>query len=189
MRLIGPPPDPPLTVAQLKEHARLSPADDYEEATLQRILSGTTISVETGAHRPLSPRRAIFSIRRPFARWWFPVAPVRALTGARVARAGGGVEDLTGLTLVQGHDEPRLSAAGVVWPWLGPDDVIEIESEVGYEASAPEAAPLLTAVLMLAAWRVLQRETASEAPAKEVPFGLRSEIRQHRYLRPREMEL
>ncbi len=185
MRLIGPPPEPPLTVADLKAHARLDHA--HEDATLERMLSAAVASVETAAHRPLSPRAVIFTVRRPFMEWWFPVAPVRSLTAVRVSGGDGEAEPVEGLRLVQAHDEPRLAASAVVWPSLTGGRVIEIEAEIGYDADAPEAAPLHQAALMLAAWRVRQRESASAEGARAVPFGLQSDIRQHRYIRPCEM--
>lgn len=187
MRLSGPPPPAPLSIAQLKAHARLD--HSHEDATLERMLAAALTTVERGAHRFLSPRQAVFTVKRRFSQWWFPVAPVRALTSVRILRADGTDEPISGLVLLQGYDEPRLVRTGAfVWPSFAFGDLIEIEAETGFDPADDRAAPLLNAVLMLAAWRIRQREAASEESLRPVPFGLQSDLRQHRYLRPCEME-
>ncbi|WP_018634403.1 head-tail connector protein [Neomegalonema perideroedes] len=173
MRILAPPAVAAVTIGELKARARIDHA--HEDAVLQVMLDAAILHVEKSTGRPLTPRRAAFTVPAGLSQWWFPAAPVRELIAVRADGA-----EIEGARLIGGWDEPRLALpSGLQF------DELEVEAEIGLDPGDAAGAVLRDAILMLAADRARSREATAEGSQSPVPFGLVATIRKERYARPR----
>ena len=184
MRYLGPDPLPlVVTVAEFSAavHGIVTPA---EEPALADLLAAAQDVVATATNTPLVP--GTYELTCPlegWRRWWLPCRPVTALTALAVSDESGAFvdRDLTGVTLLQGQDEPQLLLPE---GWATRRDhghILRAQVEAG--ATPPPA--LRRAIIALAQdWRETDISLSpGEAPARSA-FGVQRLIRQARYRRP-----
>jgi hypothetical protein len=141
--------------------------------------------VETATRRPLMLRDVEFmppEASGDWCRWWFPVAPVAAVTEVAVWQAGAWVVLApSDWLLVMGHDEPQLLLDAGVREIYG-SAALRVRASVGH-AAVPQA--LLQAVILIATeWHVAGAGLGDMVPEIR-SFAAHALIRQNRYVRPR----
>ncbi|MBI6628330.1 head-tail connector protein [Pontibaca salina] len=162
--------------------AEICPDDD---ALIEMYLNAAQEVVSYASGRPLAPGEYEFTVQGYWRRWWFPCAPVSAITGLDVMGVDGDWQEqpLDDIQLVNGAMEPQL-----VLPvgWGGFHDStgeIRVQAVVGHET--PPLA-LKQAIILLAKEWLEAGLAVGEVELPKLAFGITSLIRQRRYMRPRE---
>lgn len=169
-----------VTVEVFKRAVGIFDDDTDQDAALGAYLAAAQGFVETAVRRSLSPREVAFSIDGfHWLKWWFPVAPVAAITAlVDVSNGSEVVIDPQSYYLESAFDEPRLCLRSA----LGGASY-RVTAQIGYEAGkCPK--PLLQAVILIAKewFDVGQSIEGFEAPV--LNFGAKALIKQNRYARP-----
>lgn len=178
-----------VSTADFKRSVHLAVAETADDLLIEAYLKSAQALVEDATRQPMTARSVQFYCRpKGWGRWFVPVAPVAAVTGAHWQSAAGGwtALSLTGLRVELAQDEPQ-----VVWPdgWL---DGIEDGAVVRFALTAGHAdlalrPQLRQAVLLIAkTWYdagIAVDDDKAEAPQ---PFGARALMRQVRFERAAE---
>ncbi|WP_066706956.1 hypothetical protein [Celeribacter ethanolicus] len=184
MRVIGGGVPEAVSVSEFKRATHFSGGDQDDDLSLAAYLMAAQEVVETASGRPIGVRSVRFEvpIQSGCTRWWFPVAPVAALTKIQGLVAGvWGNLDPGAVHVEFGHDEPQLvMPAGFL---SSGEDAIAVEATVGADVGAREKALKQAVILIAKSWfeAGISVEEFSEA---QMSFGARALIRQARYKRP-----
>ena len=172
------PTDTPVDVSILKEHLRISSAD--QATVLPIYVDAATAWVETYTGRALM--RATYRLTLPgfYDRMWLPyAAPLGGVTGITYYDTANALQTLaSSIYTVPSDEEPacvRL-AYGQVWPSVyDRADAVALTYTVGATAAASVPAPLRQAVLLLAGHFYENREAVLvSAISKEIEFAVTS---------------
>jgi uncharacterized phiE125 gp8 family phage protein len=169
MQVITPAAGLPVTVARFRAAVPLAAAVDDE--TLAAYLEAAVNAVELASGRPMLARDLrLVTPAGPWRRWWFPVAPVLAVTLIE----GGTAELLTPF------GEPMLARDSG-------DAALTITATVGYVDADAVPAALKQAVILMAKDWLEAAVTLEEIKRDGLSFGAKALIKQQRYRRPTEV--
>jgi uncharacterized phiE125 gp8 family phage protein len=182
----GQPPEA-VTVSEFKAATPLADSPDFDTAIAAQIAAATA-TVEDATRRPLAVRAveilAPVTTGQGWRRWWFPAAPVAAVTAVAVWSDGGWVDlDPGDWVLESAHDEPQLVLAESVRAVFG-GAAIRVQANLGH-ASGQIPQPLKQAVILIAQeWHMAGAGLGDTVPEVR-SFAAHALIRQQRYSRPR----
>jgi len=188
MRVIGGGVPEAVSVSMFKRATHFSGGDQDDDLSLAAYLSAAQEVVETASRRPIGARSVRFEAAligdgAQTLRWWFPVAPVEALT--KVQGLVGGVWQDLDRSLVRfefGYDEPQfVMPSGFL---SSGETALAIEATVGADGDARTAALKQAIILITKGWfeAGIAVEDMSEP---RLSFGAKALINQARYCRPR----
>ena len=174
-----------LSVDDFRRATGLPGGDPSDELYVGALLDAAVEVVETACNRPMGAREATFDVPAGLlcgGIWWFPVAPVQAVTAvegtadhsAWVARPAGTWR------LETPHDTPRIALAAAP-----ASTALRVTATVGHQAGAVPRPMVQAAMLMAKEW-FEAGISLEEAPQRRVFFGAARLMRQARYLRPAE---
>lgn len=185
MQLIGAEPPQAVSLEEFKRATHFIEGDANDDAALGGYLLAAQSFVETASGRPLGVRSVRFTVApiMGLRRWWFPVAPVGAITSVKVF--DDGVErlvDPADYRLAFGEDEPQLRfGAGVIG---AESEMIAIEAAVG----SPDGGLYLglkQAILMIAKDWFEAGIAVDAVDASRLVISARTLIGQVKYTRPK----
>jgi uncharacterized phiE125 gp8 family phage protein len=190
MRIIGGTGLPPaaVTLPEFKAATPMAESSDFDTG-LTAMLAAATDVIETATNRALALRDVEFlppvtsGGGCSWSRWWFPIAPVAAVTTVEVWDGAAWVEiDAGDYALEDGFNEPQLVLASTVreaWP----DARLRVRASCGHAgATVPE--PLKQAVILTARDWHLAGAGLGDAVAQVISFTAQALIRQRKYVRP-----
>ncbi|SOC11434.1 uncharacterized phiE125 gp8 family phage protein [Rhodobacter sp. JA431] len=170
-------------------HAQLDEAED--DTTLMAYLAAAQAVVERATNRPLGAREVEISAQLPgpVSRWWFPCAPVGAISKISYD-VGDGAVDLgaESFRLRFAHDEPQIDFELGVFPYLAGQIEITVTATVGAADGDPSILTLTQAIKLVAReWYDAGISVGSEGSSGDLrlSFGARALIRSGIYKRPR----
>lgn len=182
---------PPSAVSlpEFKAATPMAESSDFD-AGLEAMLAAATATIETATNRALALRDVEFLPPLTsgggcsWSRWWFPVAPVAAVSKVEAWDGDAWLEiDPGDYALEDGFNEPQLvlaSAVRTAWP----DARLKVTASCGHAAGALPA-PLRQAIILTARDWHLSGAGLGDAVATVVSFTAQALIRQGKYLRPR----
>lgn len=187
MRVIGGGVPEAVSVSTFKRATHFSGGDQDDDLSLAAYLAAAQEVVETASRRPIGARPVRFEVPlngegAQALRWWFPVAPVEALTKVQ-GLVDGSWQDLdrTSVRLEFGYDEPQfVMPSGFL---SAGETALAVEATVGADGDARTAA-LKQAVILIAKSWFEAGISVGEVSEAEMSFGARALIRQARYKRP-----
>jgi len=182
IELTTPPADEPLTVAQLKSHARIDHA--HEDSDYADYIKAARETAEHFTRRQFleATWTAKYDEFPPCTIWELPYPPLLSVTSLSYLDTAGVSQTLTLNTdyKVQSGDSRFIFLPfGKSWP-LAYDEpsAVTIVYKAGWSAPENVPAPIVQAIRMTAAQLILNRETLSPVDLKEIPVGA------HRLLEP-----
>jgi hypothetical protein len=184
MRYIGEDPLPLAVSAQAFAAAVHGVVTEEETPSLELLLGAAQDVVTTATNVPASP--GLYEFTYPvhdWRRWWFPCRPVTSVAAIAVTDETGAYvdRDITGVQLLQGHDEPQLLLPE---GWLTRGDagaVVRIQAQAGAALSPG----LWRAIVALTReWREADITISGDLEPPRGSFGVQRLIRQARYRRP-----
>lgn len=180
-----------VSVAAFKRAVHIIEGVTDDDALIDDLLRAAQDTVETATRRPMSVRTVVIEYRGAgWRRWWFPVAPVVSVQAVSVQQEDGSFLPLpsTDWRLEMAADEPCLVFAEGIEPQGA---LVRVECTVGHaEGTAPrqlaQAVVLLAKEWMDAGIAIEAGQAGAGAP---MGFGVRSLMRQVRYVRPAELAI
>lgn len=199
LTLITPPSGEPITVDELKAHARIADHDAdndvlaafittareyFETRTDRQLLTATWLLTldrfpgrDPDDSTPLSWRFGVVRIPRP---------PLQAVTLVQYVDADGATQTLaTSEYQVSAARSPgRVAPARFkVWPIADPFtlDAVRVTFVAGYGAASAVPQRMKTAIALLAGHLYENREATAEVALSKLPYGLESMIRTAQY--------
>ncbi len=192
MRLLenGP---PPLAVSVESFGKALPWIEVDDPLTIEGYLRAAQEVVEIASRRPLTERAVEieFDIARVhgFRRWWFPIAPVSAVTSVTAVQPLVAETEiaLDQVSLHRGHDEPQLwlTDAALAIANLCTVQTLRLEATVGFAAGKLPQGLVQAIILIVKEWYDAGVSIGDLAEAS-VSFNVKALIKQQRYYRPRE---
>jgi uncharacterized phiE125 gp8 family phage protein len=175
-----------VTVPEFKAAVPMAEADEFD-ASLTMILRAATQAVEEGARRPILPRPV--EILPPvtsegWCRFWFPVAPVQAVTAVQIWNEATGLWVTlpgTDWSLDMAHDEPQLVLVEAVRQVYGAA-AVKLQATVG--STVPDDRLRQAVILIAQEWHLAGAGMGDVAPEVR-SFAAHALIRQTRYRRPK----
>ncbi|MBZ4023254.1 hypothetical protein CKO11_12375 [Rhodobacter sp. TJ_12] len=170
-------------------HAQLDETED--DATLVAYLAAAQAVVERATNRPLGVREVEIAARLPgpVSRWWFPCAPVSAISKVSYDVGDGAIDlGMESFRLRFAHDEPQIDFAAGIFPYLVGQMEITVTATVGAADGDPSILPLTQAILLVAReWYDAGISVGSDGGSGDLrlSFGARALIRSGVYKRPR----
>ncbi|WP_226550845.1 head-tail connector protein [Celeribacter naphthalenivorans] len=184
MQVIGGEVPSAVSVADFKRATHFSGGDQDDDLSLAAYLMAAQEVVETASGRPIGARSVRFEvpIQAGCLRWWFPVAPVSALSKVQGLIGGAWADlDVSAARVEFGHDEPQfVMSTGFL---SAGQTAIAVEATVGIDGGAREKALKQAVILIAKSWfeAGIAVEDFSEA---KMSFGAKALIKQARYKRP-----
>ena len=192
MRLLG---NDPLPLAvSVEEFGKAMPWIEVDDPlTIESYLRTAQEVVEVASRRPLTERAVEIEFdlaeAHGFRRWWFPVAPVSAVTSVTA------VQPLVAETAIaldqvdvhRGHDEPQLWLTDAALAIADPSKAqsVRVEATVGYaEGELPKG--LAHAIILIVKEWYDAGVSIGDLTEASVSFNVKALIKQQRYYRPRE---
>ncbi|WP_370210962.1 hypothetical protein [Roseovarius sp.] len=174
-----------VVVADFKRSRHIETDETADDALLEDLLAAAQAVVETGTNRPLTARSVEITFRAVGGlRWWFPCAPVNAVTKIEWQDGSTWVElPLADVALEQGDDEPQLVFASGFWSSVSDGAAVRVTAEVGAD-EVPR--PLREAIILIAGDWYEAGINPDKDKREMVSFGSRILMRQGRYSRPAE---
>jgi uncharacterized phiE125 gp8 family phage protein len=182
--VVSPPGEEPVTLAELKLHARVDLTDDDE--LLSALITAAREWVESHTGRRLMQRtETLFLDGFPDSdRIAIPVAPVAAIGAVTYLDDAGASTTLDSSAYVTDVNGPIGVVAlktGQTWPALTsskrPVNAVRVAFTSGYATAALVPSSLKLVVKMLAAHFYENREGTTPITVNEVPFGIRALLR------------
>lgn len=180
LRLVTPPAEEPVTLAQAKLHLRIITALDQTEpseddAYVSALITAARQAAENSLNRPVA--LATYELRGDAFDVPLPVSPVAALTSVTYVDAAGVVQtvDPAGYELAGTVDAPVLRVAyGGAWPSgvRGQDDDVRIQFTAGW-STADLPKPIYQAILLTIGHLYENREDSTALNLSELPMGSR----------------
>lgn len=178
-----------VSAAEYRRATSVLEGDLSDDTEIDALLQAAQEAVETATGRPLAPGAYEFTVPFPgWRRWYFPCLPVTALDDLTLFETESGdaaVQDMTGVRIVRGSDEPQLLLPS---DWGGFDveaDMLRIQATIGAVAGSPETRTLKRAIIMVAKQWFIDGVSVGEHDAMpQLAFGALRLIKQVRYRRP-----
>ncbi|SIO36538.1 phage conserved hypothetical protein, phiE125 gp8 family [Rhodovulum sp. ES.010] len=183
MKVIGQAPQA-VSAAEFKRAVHMGPDDVEDDLRIGACLSAAQDLVEAATRRPMTPREVEFHPRAVGGlRWWFPVAPVSAVSAIAWQEVGGAWADLDAALawLEAGHDEPQLVLPAGFLDGVADGAALKVTATVGASAVPRH---LAEAVILIAKDWYDAGIATEDMVQKRVAFGARRIIQQQRYRRP-----
>lgn len=175
-----------VTIAEFKAATPMAESDDFDQG-LTAIIAAATATVETATRRPLALREVEIMApvtSGPWLRFWFPVAPVSAISAVDVFDGSAWVTlDAAEYSLEFAHDEPQLVLAQSVRS-VWPNGLVRITASVGHDSAAIPAGLKQAVILIAQEWHGAGAGIG-DAVTEVRSFAAHNLIRQARYQRPR----
>ncbi|WP_322889312.1 MULTISPECIES: head-tail connector protein [unclassified Yoonia] len=159
-----------------------------EDPLIEAYLAAAQEVVETACRRPLLPRDVIIETRyQGGSCWWFPVAPVQALTGIEVLERDGtwAERDTDDVVLASAFDEPKILFGEATLAGVRDGAPVRVTASVGYPAGALRKGMCQAIIMLTKEWYDAGIAVEQTAEIK-VSFGVERLIKQNRYKRPAE---
>ena len=172
-----------VSVAAFKAAVPMADVPEFNTGIAAQLRAATE-TVEAATHRPMGLRSV--EILPPvtavgWCRWWFPVAPVVAVTEVAVWTAGAWLAlPGTDFSLEQAFDEPQLVLGDAVRQ-VYDAAAVRVRAQVGHDV-VPDR--LKQAVILIAHEWHLAGSGVGDAMADVRSFAAHALIRQVRYIRP-----
>jgi uncharacterized phiE125 gp8 family phage protein len=180
LRLVTPPAEEPVTLAQAKLHLRIITSLDQTEpseddAYVSALITAARQAAENYLNRPIA--LATYELRGDAFDVTLPVSPVAAVASVTFVDAAGAVQtvDPAGYELAGTVDAPVLRVAyGGSWPSgvRGQDDDVRVRFTAGW-ATADLLKPIYQAILLLIGHLYENREDTTALNLSELPMGSR----------------
>lgn len=183
LTLLSPPAAEPVTLAEIKDHMRVSAAD--EDALITGMLIAAVRAVEARGRLALMPQVWRLTLDAvPDETIFLPLAPVASVDAVNVIGADGAPQLVDPSLYEAAYGSPgRLRPAGP-WPTPGPViDAVQIDFSAGYPDAASVPEPLKQAVKLLAAHFFETREAAGAERIFNVPQTVDALIAPYREMR------
>lgn len=180
-----------VSVEEYKRARHFEPDDVDDDLLIEMLLGSAQETVVTATGRPLGELEYEFVVPGFWRRWWFPCAPVKSVTEIATDDQAGDwtVQDLTGVRLVQGFDEPQLLLPLGWSGFAGGQAPTRIRAVVGYPEGHQAAKTLRQAIILLAReWHEAGITTSESAEPPRLTLGVSRLIQQRCYRRPRETD-
>lgn len=186
--------DPPALAVTVENFGKALPWIEVDDpATVEIYLRAAQEVVEVASRRPLTSRAVEIEFdlgdAYGFRRWWFPIAPVSAVTSITAVQplVSETVIELDQASVQRGHDEPQLwfsdTALAIADPCVA--QTIKVQATVGYAAGTLPPALGQAIILIVKEWFDAGVSIGDIADAS-VSFNVKALIKQQRYFRPRE---
>lgn len=192
MRLLGN--DPlPLSVS-VEDFGKAMPWIEVDDPlTIESYLRAAQEVVEVASRRPLTERAVEIEFdltqAHGFRRWWFPIAPVSAVTSVTAVQplVAETAIALDQVSVERGYDEPQLWLTDAALAIADPCSVqtVRLEATVGYAAGKLPSALGQAIILIVKEWYDAGVAIGDLTEAS-VSFNVKALIKQQRYYRPRE---
>lgn len=192
MRLLG---NDPLPLAvSVEDFGKAMPWIEVDDPlTIEGYLRAAQEVVEVASRRPLTERAVEieFDLAKAhgFRRWWFPIAPVSAITSVKAVQplVAETAIALDQVSVQRGHDEPQLwltdAALAIAYPSRAQS--VRVEAAVGYaEGKLPKG--LAHAIILIVKEWYDAGVSIGDLTEASVSFNIKALINQQRYYRPRE---
>lgn len=169
LTLLSPPAAEPVTLAELKDHMRVTAAD--EDAVVNGMLITAVRAVEARGRLALMPQTWRLTLDAvPDETVFLPLAPVASVDAVTVLDGAGAPQAVDASLYEVALGSPgRLRPAGP-WPAQGVAiDAVQIDFTAGYPDAASVPEPLKQAVKLLAAHFFETREAAGAERVFAVP--------------------
>lgn len=185
--VVSPPASEPVSLAELKLHARVDISDD--DALLDGLISAAREWIESHTARRLIMRteRLLLDDFPDCDRIIIPTAPLQAIGAVTYLDDAGGETTLASTAYVADVDGPVgviALKAGQTWPALTsskrPVNAVRVAFTSGYVNAAAVPASLKLAVKMLAAHLYANREETTPITLERVPLGIQALIAPYR---------
>lgn len=178
---------PGVTLDEFKAAVPSAVSDD--DTGLTFLLSAAEDLVATAAAQPLTERAAEFIVHRgwDWRRWWFPVRPVKTLTGLATDDGAGGWTDrgTDGAWVELAWDQPQLVLSDD-WAGIGADaSLIRVQATVGRPDAQPPVRLKQAVILIAKEWYDAGIAVDPQDPPR-LSFAASNLIRSVRYMRPDE---
>lgn len=192
MRLLG---NDPLPLAvSIEEFARAAHVDGADDNDLiESYLRAAQEVVEVASRRPLTARGVEIEFdlaeARGFQRWWFPIAPVSAVTSVTAVQplVAETAIALDQVSVQRGHDEPQLwltdAALAIADPCRAQS--VSVQATVGYVDGQQPPALKQAIILIVKEWFDTGM-ALGEVSEDSLSFNVKALLKQQRYYRPRE---
>ncbi len=180
---ISPPIAEPITLSELKDHLRITDAN--EDALINGALVAAVRAVEArGGLALLAQQWSLTLDTVPYETVILPLSPVASIDAVTVIDAAGAPQTLAPALYEGAPGSPgRLRRAGP-WPNPGPRlDGVRIDFTAGYADAASTPEPLKQAVKVLAAHFYESREATSDERIFSVPQSVDALIAPYREVR------
>jgi uncharacterized phiE125 gp8 family phage protein len=180
LTLLSPPAAEPLTLSELKDHLRVSDAN--EDALITSLLAAAVRSVEARGRLALMPQQWRLTLdRAPAETVILPLAPVTAVDVVTVIDAQGAAQTVAANLYETALGSPgRLRPAGP-WPQPGPRLAgVMVDFTAGYATAGAVPDALKQAVKLLAAYFYETREAVGDTRIYGAPQSVDALIAPYR---------
>jgi uncharacterized phiE125 gp8 family phage protein len=192
MRLLG---NDPLPLAvSVEDFGKAMPWIEVDDPlTIESYLRAAQEVIEVASRRPLTERAVEIEFdlaeAHGFRRWWFPIAPVSAVTSVTAVQplVAETAIALDQVDVQRGHDEPQLWLTDAALAIADPSKAqsVRVEATVGYaEGKLPNG--LAHAIILIVKEWYDAGVSIGDLTEASVSFNVKALIKQQRYYRPRE---
>lgn len=192
MRLLG---NDPLPLAvSVEDFGKAMPWIEVDDPlTIESYLRAAQEVVEVASRHPLTERAVEIEFdlaeAHGFRRWWFPIAPVSAVTSVMAIQplVAETAIALDQVSVQRGHDEPQLWLTDAALAIADPSKTqsVRVEATVGYaEEKLPKG--LARAIILIVKEWYDAGVSIGDLTEASVSFNVKALIKQQRYCRPRE---